>query len=433
MTEKSYWYHHSDNVVYAVRYCDSDYCSVWKYEIVPNGQSAANPMMFIISSTLLGESLSTSEAATRFGTTASNWETVYFGNDEAIGAVQRVFSARGTASGSGTTASDRPGKVGFYWSSTMYPTSTTKFHLSLTSAGYGLGASASNMGSPVRLFHTNRDPYWGIEIGDIILSDGSWATTENIASRLSADNTLRPVAIVFATTTGTKAIRMPEFDTDRQKNGKGNYFHGYAMALRNCSGSLTEWCNNTGGLRTTLITRSTPATLTTLADIKADYKGFEYCTNAKAYCTTNGIAISNLYAIRTAETYSTAVAPSRTSGWFLPSVGQIYLELKAFYSSVITGSESWSGPSGTYYLDGSTAAVTAINNYIKGEMGNSIYTTYFQPFEQGFYHYTSTESDATHMYYQPFNKSSDDNRIKLSAAYTKAGGFTAVVRPILAF
>ena len=127
------------------------------------------------------------------------------------------------------------------------------------------------------------------------------------------------------------------------------------------------------------------------------------------------------------------MAPSRTSGWFLPSIGQIYLELKAFYSSVITGSESWTGSSGAYYLDGSTAAVTAINNYIKGKMGNSIYTTYFQPFEPGFYHYTSTESDATHMYYQPFNKGTDDNRIKLSAAYTKAGGFTAVVRPILAF
>ena len=416
MKEKSYWYHHSSTVVYAIRYCDTEYCSAWKYEIVLNGQDAANPSMLVISSTLLGESLSTSEAATLFGTDVTKWESVYYGNDDVRGAVQRFFCNRGAASGSGTTPSDRPGIVGFFWSSTTNPSNSSfKFHLGSSSTACAIAGSGEGTGASVRLFHTNRDPYWGIKVGDIILSDGSWATSSNIDAKLAADNTLRPVAIVFATTTGANAISMPEYDIYKHKNGKGNFFHGYAMALRKCNGALTSWCNNVGSLRTQLITRSTPATLTTLADVKSDYKGYEYCNYAKNYCTTNGIAVSNLLTIMEADNYKNVVAaPVNTSGWYLPSIGQMYLELRAFYSSVVTGSESWSKDAEypTYSITGTNVAVTAINNYIRGKLGTNVYNTYYQPY------------NAT---------SGNDNKIKLSAAYTKEGSFTGVVRSVFAF
>jgi len=158
MAENSYWYKKSTNVIYAIRYCGSaDYCSAWKYELVTNSGNAANPGMLIISATLLGRSLSTSDAATQFGTDNDKWESVYWGNNDSYGAVQRTFSGLGNrTTGSGTTGNDRVGFTGFYWLTSLYSTNVP-YHgaFNTSDKSTAAGGSSSNLGTPIRLFKNN--------------------------------------------------------------------------------------------------------------------------------------------------------------------------------------------------------------------------------------------------------------------------------------
>ncbi len=182
MTENSYWYKKSTNVIYAIRYCGSaDYCSAWKYELVTNSGNAANPGMLIISATLLGRSLSTSDAATQFGTDNDKWESVYWGNNDSYGAVQRIFCCLGNrSSGSGTTGNDRVGTTGFYWTSTQNSSSLC-YHgwFSTSDKQIGIGGSTV-LGAPIRLF---RDGY-----NKLILPMDYVATTNMYNSTTFASN-----------------------------------------------------------------------------------------------------------------------------------------------------------------------------------------------------------------------------------------------------
>jgi hypothetical protein len=178
MTENSYWYKKSTNVIYAIRYCGSaDYCSAWKYELVTNSGNAANPGMLIISATLLGRSLSTSDAATQFGTDNDKWESIYWGNNDSYGAVQRTFSGRGNRStGSGTAGNDRVGFTGFYWLTSLYSTNVP-YHgaFNTSDKSTAAGGSSSNLGTPIRLFKNNQKRYFleeatADDIGKIVCS-----------------------------------------------------------------------------------------------------------------------------------------------------------------------------------------------------------------------------------------------------------------------
>ena len=129
MMEKSYWYRVNSSLVYAIRYCDSEFCSAWKYEWTPNGMSSAYPTTVTITSVMIGSSLSTTDAQSLFGTNESKWEGLFSdlqfvnGNDNAHGAARRVFSSKGY-NGSGSSAnpneSTTPGNNGQYWSSTSH-------------------------------------------------------------------------------------------------------------------------------------------------------------------------------------------------------------------------------------------------------------------------------------------------------------------------
>lgn len=161
MTEKSYWYKKSSNLVYAIRYCDSEFCSAWKYEWADNGLSADYPATLTITSVLLGTSLSTAEAQSQYGTTESNWTSLFDdlqfvnGNDEAHGAVRRVICSKGYASASGSEpGTNYPGNNGQYWSATSHNAddayllafrkpSTPNVNLQFGTATYG---------RPIRLF-----------------------------------------------------------------------------------------------------------------------------------------------------------------------------------------------------------------------------------------------------------------------------------------
>lgn len=170
MTEKSYWYRVNSKLVYAIRYCDSEFCSAWKYEITENGLTEAYPCTLTITSVLLGRRLSTSEAQSQYGTTESNWIPLFAnlqfvnGNDEAHGAARRYFVTKGyTYTSSGVVNNDTsPGNNGQYWTATSQIAddadcfcfrSTYATNYSYPNARLVLGHK--RYGRPIRLFRDN--------------------------------------------------------------------------------------------------------------------------------------------------------------------------------------------------------------------------------------------------------------------------------------
>ena len=170
MTENSYWYRKNARELYAVRYCGSNFCSIWKYE--RTGSQSSNNLVLTITCKLLGVSLTTSQASSIYGTNESKW-TAEFDNleftvanssiDNTNGAVQRKFYGAGDRSGSGPSAADNGDKgAGWYWTATE---GRTKDNSSLTNANhlyfYDESTIATYHGSgkiwgfPVRLFRDN--------------------------------------------------------------------------------------------------------------------------------------------------------------------------------------------------------------------------------------------------------------------------------------
>lgn len=175
MTEKSYWYRVNENLVYAIRYCDTEFCSAWKYEWAANGLSVANPATFTITSVLLGVSLSTDEAQVQFGTTQSNWTAVFNGLqfnsngcDVCHGAVTRVFVPKGYANGNdfNPRANTGPGQHGQYWLGTDYGVSARSALFYFSCGGeVNIIDGAQNLARPIRLFRKSgydirRNPLW---------------------------------------------------------------------------------------------------------------------------------------------------------------------------------------------------------------------------------------------------------------------------------
>ena len=120
MNESSYWYRYSDYVVYAIRYCNTDFCSAWKYVWTAGTASNDNPGYFTVSCTLINK-ITVEQAQTLYGTTESNWTNIYFGNDESVGAVQRVFAALGgteSITSTNPVATTSQGEYCQYWSTT---------------------------------------------------------------------------------------------------------------------------------------------------------------------------------------------------------------------------------------------------------------------------------------------------------------------------
>lgn len=202
-------------------------------------------------------------------------------------------------------------------------------------------------------------------VGDLYFSDGSWGTLSDNTSgqqKTASD----AIGIVFQNWTS---------DADQALG----YRNGYVMSLRKPTASLTTWCQDTGGLRTENVTGSTTlydapwtgevngseavaCAANTLAAIRADLDGLSHCLAARRYCEEQGIAFSSLSAIHTAVVkYASQVkAPTVSSGWYLPSIGQMYAFFKAAWPTQLTGTETWnayvSQSNESLFLRGSAAS-----------------------------------------------------------------------------
>lgn len=205
MTEKSYWYQQTGSIFYAIRYCDSKFCSAWKYEWANN--------ILTISCTLLDDILSTSEAATLYGTDASKWATITFGNNESIGAVQRQFYTTGQKTSSGTGITEQAyygeGGRGSYWATTERPSNTTYglywhyYHTNtLTQA-----SAAKTSSFTIRLFRDNSDydvlknPLWYVAEYNMTNAQNAATLTMGSADNQGYYYTWADAMSTFATTT----------------------------------------------------------------------------------------------------------------------------------------------------------------------------------------------------------------------------------------
>lgn len=332
MTEKSYWYRKSNTELYAIRYCESDYCSAWKYEFTANSANKADPSVLTVSCTLLDASLTVAEAESEFGTDDAKWGAVTFDNDEAAGAVQRVFLARGHADNSASGPNGQSdGTNGSFWSSTLVSTNANAawdMGLLLGNVGVFYLNNGNGFGRNVRLFRDRSDypttkakttiplaTTSNIAVGDIVCSDGSIYAAANAADVATEGKT--PIGIIAYVNNEGDAGATTDIGNATTEKGKGRYdVKSLGRALVLCAMNIGGTANNAtvgtlyqaGPRYGTLVQEGDNNLATSLY-----YWGFE---------RTQGMNSATYPAAQAAYNFSTLTAPDCTTGWFLPSAGQ---------------------------------------------------------------------------------------------------------------
>ena len=435
MTEKSYWYRKNDTELYAIRYCESDYCSAWKYEFTANSATKADPSVLTISCTLLDASMTVAEAESEYGTDDVKWGTITFGDDEAAGAVQRVFLARGHAddSASGPNGTS-DGTNGSFWSSTLVSTNANAawdMGLLLGNVGVFYLDNGNHFGRNVRLFRDRSDypsskakttiplaTTSNIAVGDIVCSDGSIYAAATAAADIAAESKT-PIGIIAFVNDGNNAIET--FNTVGNvatEKGRGRYDtkslgRALVLCLKNSStGAAWRTTNTAFG---TLFTNSNYE-----IDQAAQYFGFTRTVEMNS---------SEFPAAQSAYNYSTLAAPTTTTGWFFPSVGQWrlimagltdYKYLNYGYESV---NESHIGGSSTFtqsYLAGQI-------NTAMSKAGAGTYDAIKTSGED--YYWVSSEESAGYATHLRWTTGTG-----LGVRYGRASRTTtATIRPVLAF
>ncbi len=260
-------------------------------------------------------------------------------------------------------------------------------------------------------------------VGDLYFSDGTWGTLADNTS--GAEKTADDIiGIVFSTETS---------GIDKSLG----YRRGYVMALKDVS--VGNWCTNTSSLQTTAITGAQYASTvkeTQWNSITTDMDGLTRCKTARKYCTDNSIDESNLTAIMACVNYTPA-APAKSSGWYLPTVGQLHqirLSFATAYSTQLSTLANY-----TYETTGTTPSLNfrlastgihtnvtnAINTYVTGKLpsGYSDYTSF-----EGHILFSCTERNGSQMY--AIDRLTDS--IYLSGNHNKSKTDN-YVRPVLAF
>jgi hypothetical protein len=244
--------------------------------------------------------------------------------------------------------------------------------------------------------------------GQYLFSDGTWG---------SYDPAKTVIGIVFSNTTSS---------TDRSHG----WTHGYAMALQN-AGSATStylWYNSNSG-------NPTGTYISGVNNIMSDKDGYSH----SGYLQTSGYAAGIAARGYTAKDKNgnTVAAPTGTSGWYLPSIGQWY-DILASLGGMVTasgkaytyGTSDWlrwyngdiSGDTHNYY---SSLCASNLNVYLNGLKSNGYSVDLFS---NNYEHYwSSSECDSSYAYCVGFYNGGSMN---LGSTY-KSSSFR--VRPVLAF
>ncbi len=401
ISDASYWIKINNYEIRAIRFLGTDYCSAWKYELKNNS--------LIISATLIGKIENSESAASSFYTTY--WTSIEWGNHEEIGAVQRIFYAyshsdsgsSATVTGSGAGVDDSSysflGYYGRYQCATQSNASAGwRLNFNLTPNVMATSVYTSygkSYGFPVRLFRNNpharatnisNATVDNLYVGDILCSDGSIYPSATASTQIAAASKTPIGIIVFVNKTGNA---MGNAATERsvtrnQKAGTTiNVGHALVMCLKKSPNAT--WNS------------AEPSSAYSSLYIMEDAEFYNNAAYYPGYARTYDMHSQGHYpAATSAYNYTTLPAPSSTTGWFLPSVGQwrlIFAGLtshKNFSRTFSTDyNEAWTGAylagqlnaamahagAGKYdeftYQTGGTTPSTVSNYWTSSEMSNS--------------------------------------------------------------
>lgn len=416
----------ADNDFYAIRFINTDYCSAWHYQWVT---SPCNGLL--IESYLLNNVTTLTEAKSKMA--EAGFTTTVFTSDVANitpettaitpqGLVKRFLPACGNLdSGSGTATNTMQGAGGYYYSSTAFDSENAfSWHFKGDNTNLLTGVGIATIGRSVRLFKdvqaSARKTTIAIAttselaVGDIVCADGSIYAAAN-ASDIAIEGRT-PIGIIAFVNDGT------DIGNAATESGRGRYdVKSLGRALVMCAMNVGGTANN-ATVGSQYIAGPNYSTLyaSDYSLTSSDYYwGFE---------RTQAMNSSTWPAAQAAYNFATLPAPARTTGWFLPSVGQIkkiligLAEIDPADNKPIL--HSWYTPFDLY--------VGNINNKLNNlkKAGASIVNTFTTDGE----HYWSCSD---HDQYDTFN-----GLVTATASGIAIGGYkgttqTYYVRPVLAF
>ena len=157
---KSYWstYSAGSNLRYAIRFIGTEYCSVWKYQILDYNTTSSR---LVISSRLITPIAASNVTALSDMMTTITQNTFDWSENENIGAIQREFYFVGFASSSeGNAPGTASGKRGLFWASLGSSTNSNwAWNMTIgNTTDYfcmRVDSEGRSNGRPIRLFRDN--------------------------------------------------------------------------------------------------------------------------------------------------------------------------------------------------------------------------------------------------------------------------------------
>ena len=258
-------------------------------------------------------------------------------------------------------------------------------------------------------------------VGSYLYADGFISTSATVSGHNGV------VGVIFSLTTSNADQAL-------------GYTHGYAVALKDAS-TGAKWSSQTGTADPGVVDLSFPYQ-NTMADaeliIRGDLNGRANTANATY------VGDSNAEAFYAAKNYSADVSGFANSGWFLPSIGQLWAmckELGGMNESQIGNStySNWGSEDRTYgvwYGSNNADNVREALNTKLEAVGSGNYD-YFSgganvgkgnASAQYVYYWSSSEWSAGRAFYLTFNSGGS---LRFERSYAKSYSFR--VRPVLAF
>ncbi|HAT61151.1 MAG TPA: fimbrillin family protein [Prevotella sp.] len=196
-----------------------------------------------------------------------------------------------------------------------------------------------------------------VNIGDYYYSDGTWGTISENPKKI-------PIAIIFSNKTSTK-------------DKAYGFTHGYAMALSNAN-APTCWSLSEGSSDNMMVDSS---------GLQTDYDGYDHFMHIFRNKGALMYSSTNYPAFYAARNYGIS-APSGSSGWYLPSVGQWYLFISNIgKDSVVTYSKN--SQTGSYIIEWKNS--TSVSSTIESVMINTKSDSFI-----GYWYWCSSEQNSNY-------------------------------------
>jgi hypothetical protein len=312
INEAAYWKKISSSEIHGLRFLGTDYCSAWKY--------IWNNDVLTIYATLVGNIEDNSSDAAAWYT--ANWNNVYFGNNESIGAVMRSISAPGYNNTGSNATYNTLSQWLYLWTSTQKnDVDAYVFWATEGDAKVGCVNDRKTYGRRIRLFKDNQKAFvlmadaTASDVGKVICSEGH---IHNTVSDVKCGGTAAAIIAYVG-----------DYGTADYSAGSSHY-KGLAIALTDANGgAMLKWYTNANG---TCITNGQNNNISVALVPTGDFgKGID---NTKRLATAACGAGHVHAAAQAAVNYENTIRhPKGASQWFIPTMYQWNLMLKAMCNS----------------------------------------------------------------------------------------------------